>query len=80
MRDRVDGEVGVALDDPGRAWVDATSGYTLVWPEVTVSAQARARVDSDADAYHLHLVVEATEDGAARWSRTFDRRFPRNLQ
>jgi uncharacterized protein len=80
MRDRVDGEVGVAIDDPGRAWVDAASSYTLVWPEVTVSAEARARVDSDADAYHLRLEVETTEDGAVHWSRRFERRFPRRLQ
>ena len=80
MRDRVDGEVGVAVDDPGRAWVNATSGYTLVWPEATVSTRAHVRVDGDADAYHLRLEVEAAEDGALRWSRRFDRRFPRRFQ
>ena len=80
MRDRVDGEVGVAIDDPGRAWVDATSSYTLAWPQVTVSAGARARVDSDAQAYHLRLEVETIEDGRVRWSRLFERRFPRQLQ
>jgi putative CocE/NonD family hydrolase len=80
MRDRVDGEVGVAIDDPGRAWVDATSSYSLAWPEVTVAARARARVDSDAEAYHLRLEVETIEDGRVRWSRRFERRFPRQLQ
>ena len=80
MRDRVDGEVGVAIDDPGRAWVDATSSYLLVWPEVAVSAEARARVHADADAYHLLLEIRATEDGTVRWSRRFERRFARRLQ
>jgi uncharacterized protein len=80
MRDRSDGEVGVALDDPGTAWVEATTHYTLEWPEATVSTRARARIDSDAEAYRLNLEVEATEGGAVRWSRRFERRFPRNLQ
>ena len=80
MRDRVDGEVGVTIDDPGRAWVEASSSYMLAWPEVTVSAGARARVDSDAKAYHLRLEVETIEDGRVRWSRRFERRFPRQLQ
>jgi predicted acyl esterase len=80
MQDRVDGEVGVAIEDPGRAWVDATSIYTLVWPEVTVAAEARAHVDSDAEAYRLRLEVQTIEDGTVRWSRRFERRFPRRLQ
>ena len=80
MTDRVDGEVGVSTEDPGRAWVDTTSSMTLTWPEVEVSATAHTRIDSDADAYHLRLDVETTEDGAVRWSRRFERRFPRQLQ
>ena len=80
MTDRVDGEVGVSLDDPGRAWVDATSSTTVTWPEVAISATAHTRIDSDADAYHLTLDVETTEDGTVRWSRRFERRYPRALQ
>src|SRR5262245_1474595 len=80
MTDRVDGEVGVSLDDPGRAWVDATSRTTVTWPEVAVSATAHTRIDSDVDAYHLRLDVETTEDGRVRWSRRFERRYPRAFQ
>lgn len=80
MTDRVDAEVGVSIDDPGRAWVDATSHMTLDWPEVAVSATARTRIESDADAYHLRLDVETTEDGKVRWSRRFEHRYPRAFQ
>jgi uncharacterized protein len=79
MTDRVEGEVGVWTDDPGRAWVDATSTMTLAWPEATVSATAHTRIDSDAEAYHLVLDVETTEDGEVRWSRRFEHRYPRWL-
>jgi putative CocE/NonD family hydrolase len=80
MTDRVDGEVGVSIEDPGRAWVDATSTTTLSWPELTVSTTARTRIDSDAEAYHLRLDVEITEDGRVGWSRRFEHRYPRALQ
>jgi len=80
MTDRVDAEVGVSIDDPGHAWVDATSRMTLDWPEVAVSATAHTRIDSDADAYHLRLDVETTEDGTVRWSRRFEHRYPRASQ
>ena len=80
ITDRVDGEVGVSLDDPGRAWVESTSTTTVNWPEVSVSATARTRIESDAEAYHLTLDVETTEDGRVRWSRRFEHRYPRALQ
>jgi uncharacterized protein len=80
MTDRVDGEVGVSLDDPSHAWVDATSRTTVDWPEVAFTATAHTRIDSDADAYHLTLDVETTEDGRVRWARRFEHRYPRALQ
>jgi hypothetical protein len=77
---RYGGTVGVSIDDPGRAWVEATATYTISWPEATVTAEARTRIESDANAYHLRLEVEASEDGTPRWSRSIERRIPRNLQ
>jgi hypothetical protein len=76
----VGGEVGVDLDDPAHAWVDATTTYELAFPEATVSAKVHGRIDSGADAYHLRLEIATAEDDEPRWSRRFDRRFPRNLQ
>ena len=69
--------VGVSTDDPGRAWVDASSSYVLAWPEATVSADVRSRIESDANAYRVRLEIDASENGEVRWSRRFDRRFPR---
>lgn len=78
--ERVGGVVGVSADDPGRAWVDASSSYVLAWPEATVSADVRSRIESDATEYRVHLEIDASENGEVRWSRRFDRRFPRALQ
>jgi hypothetical protein len=78
--ERNGGVVGVATDDPGRSWVDASSSYELSWLETTVSTAVRSRIESDADAYRVLLEIDASENGEVRWSRRFDRRFPRNLQ
>ncbi len=78
--ERNGGIVGVASDDPGRAWVEANSSYVLAWPETTVSTEVRSRIESDANAYRVRLEIDASENGEVRWSRRFDRRFPRNLQ
>ena len=74
------GVVGVSLEDPGRAWVEATSRYELTWPGTIVATEVRSRIESDAEAYRVHLEIDAAENGEVRWSRRFDRRFPRNLQ
>ncbi len=77
---RYEGTVGVSIDDPGRAWVEAATTYTITWPEATVSAEARTRIESDAETYHVRLDVDAKQDGVPRWSRSIERRIPRNLQ
>ena len=77
---RYGGTVGVSIDDPGRAWVEATATYTISWPEATVTAEARTRIESDADAYHVRLDVDTAQDGEPGWSRSIERRIPRNLQ
>ena len=80
MADRYEGLVGVSLDDPGRAWVEASARYEIAFPEATVAARARWRIDSDATTYRIALDLETTEDGEPRWSRRWERTFPRDLQ
>lgn len=77
--ERYVGTVGVSIDDPGRAWVDATATYTISWPEATVTAEARSRIESDAEAFHVHLQIDTSEDRQPKWSRRLDRRIPRRL-
>ena len=76
----VGGVVGVSIDDPGRAWVSATARYELTWPGMVVTTEVRSRIESDAEGYRVHLEIDAEEDGSVRWSRRFDRSFPRDLQ
>ena len=80
MDSRCEGEVGVHLDDPGDAWVEASARYEVTFPEATVAATASWRIRSDATTYRVHLDLVTTEDGEPRWSRSWDRAFPRDLQ
>jgi putative CocE/NonD family hydrolase len=77
---RYDGTVGVSTDDPGRAFVSSSATYELRFPEATVRSESRLRIESDSDAYHVWVEVDAGEDGETRWSRRWERRFPRNRQ
>jgi hypothetical protein len=72
--------VGVSIDDPGRAYVDATATYVIRFPEATVRTRARLNIQSDADAYTVGLEVDASKDEDVGWSRRWDRRIERNLQ
>ena len=78
--ERYDGVVGVSDDDPGRAWVDARASNILYFPEATVSGEVHWRIESDAETYHVSIELETAEDGEPRWSRTWQRSIPRDLQ
>jgi predicted acyl esterase len=83
VSERYEGSVGVATDDPGRAWARGTSRYEIRWPEATVVAEARLDLRSDADAYHVVVDVVAEEAGAGalgRVERRWERVIPRDLQ
>ena len=74
------GSVTVSTVDPGKARVDARATIRIVYPEATVESEAREQVWSDADTYHLHLEVDVRDGDDLRWSRRWDRSFPRRLQ
>ena len=74
------GTVGVSIDDPGRAYVDASATYVIRFPEATVRTRARLNIQSDADAYTVRLELDAGEDEDVGWSRRWDRRIERELQ
>lgn len=78
--ERYEGVVGVSADDPGRAWVDARASNILYLPEATVSGEVHWRIESDAESYHVSIELDTAEDGEPRWSRTWQRSIPRNLQ
>jgi predicted acyl esterase len=80
MDQRYGGVVGVSVDDPGRAFVDAGSSFELRFPEATVRTSSHTRIDSDAEAYHVTIELAASEDDGERWERRWERRIPRNLQ
>jgi hypothetical protein len=79
-RDRYEGVVGVAPEDPGRAFADGEAEYEIAYPEATVRTSSRVRVDSDAEAYHVAIDLVAEEDGVERFRRRWERTFPRELQ
>lgn len=83
VEERYDGEVGVSTEDPGNAWVRATSRYRIAWPEAVVATEARLDLRSDAETYHVVVDVVAEEEGGGgigRVERRFERTIPRRLQ
>ncbi|MFO7572358.1 MAG: CocE/NonD family hydrolase [Gaiellaceae bacterium] len=82
IEERYDGEVGVFVDDPGRAWARAASSYRIAWPEVTVKTEAHLHLRSDADTYDvvIDVVVEEEGGGLGRVEQRYERRIPRRLQ
>jgi hypothetical protein len=74
------GTVGVSIDDPGRAYVDAKATYVIRFPEATVRTRARLIIHSDADAYTVRLELEAGDGEDVEWSRRWARRIERELQ
>ena len=80
FREEYGGTVGVSVDDPGSAWVDGRAVFEIAWPEVTVRSEAHHRVESDATTYRLKLELDVSENGEPRWSRRWEREFPRDHQ
>ncbi len=78
--ERYEGEVGVSITDPGRAWVRARAVNVLRFPEATVGGEARWEIRSDALAYDVEVEASLTEAGERIWTRRFTRRIPRKLQ
>ena len=74
------GRVTVSTIDPGKARAQARATIRLVFPEATVESEARHTVRSDAETYHLHVELDVKEGDEVRWSRRWDRSFPRDLQ
>jgi uncharacterized protein len=75
------GVVAVSTDDPGKAWTEARISYEVHWPEAVVGSTTTQRLWSEGAAgYHLELDLEVTENGERRWTRRWERTFPRDHQ
>ncbi len=79
-RDRYEGVVGVAPQDPGVAFADGENEFEIGFPEATVRTTSRVRLDSDAETYRLTIELRAFEDGTERFQKRWERTFPRDLQ
>jgi uncharacterized protein len=74
------GIVAVSHDDPGIARAEGEARYTIVWPEATCESHVTSRIVSDADTYTVAIELKVSENGRERWTRRWDRTFPRDLQ
>jgi uncharacterized protein len=79
MREHYDGEVGVSLREPSKAWALATTRYELTWPEVACVAEARLEVRSDETCYDVTIELDVDCDGERFARRTWHERIPRRL-
>jgi hypothetical protein len=79
-RDRYEGTVGASITDPGVAFSDGEGEFEIAFPEATVRTQSRLRIDSSAEEYRVSIELTAYEDGKERFSKRWDRTFPRDGQ
>ncbi len=77
--ERYDGEVGVPLADPARAWAAGNTRYELAWPGATCIVEARLRIESDESAYDVAIELDASLNGDPIRSRRWHERIPRHL-
>ncbi len=80
MVDHSHGTLRVSTSDPGKSRLDATYSMTISWPEVKVTNASKLSMVSDADTYTLHLELEVRENDGVKFTRSWDRTFPRELQ
>jgi hypothetical protein len=79
-RDRYEGMVGASTTDPGVAFSDGECEFELAFPEATVRTHSRVRVDSTVEAYTVAIELTAFENDAERFTKRWDRVFPRDGQ
>ena len=79
-RDRYEGTVGASTTDPGVAFSDGEGEFEIAYPEATVRTHARLRIDSTAAEYTVSIELTASEDGQERFSKRWDRTYPRDGQ
>jgi uncharacterized protein len=73
------GTASVSTDDPGDARLEGRSAFELEWPEATAGAETKIVVRSDKSDWHVALSLDVSEDGATKWTRRWNKSFPRNL-
>jgi hypothetical protein len=74
------GVVAVSHDDPGVARAEGDARFTIEWPEATCESHVTSRIVSDAGTYMVEIELKVSEDGRERWTRRWDRTFPRDHQ
>jgi hypothetical protein len=75
-----DGETGVSVRDPSRAWSTGEVTYRVTWPDVDARARAVGTLRSDGERWHLELRLDVSEGEAVWAERKWERSFPRHLQ
>jgi len=73
------GECGVHIDNPANAWIDATTRYNLIWPQVNADVTSTMTIVSDADYYTVTIDLLATENGNAIARKNWHRKIARLL-
>ena len=78
--ERYEGTVAVSTRDPGIAWAKGSCRYEMRFPEATVVSEVGTSLVSDRDSYRLEIDLRTSEDGQERWTRRWERTFPRDHQ
>jgi uncharacterized protein len=80
MKEIYGGVVWVSTTDPGTSAAESRARFEIEWPEATCVSEVRQTVVNDRASYHVRIELKTSEDGEPRWSRTWERTIPRDLQ
>lgn len=80
MEEHYFGHCAASSADPGDAAAEGGARYRLDWPEGNATAEVHMILTSDANAYKVSLDLSVGENDDVKWTRRWERDFPRHLQ
>ena len=80
MKEIYGGVVSVSTSDPSVSAARSRARFEIEWPEATCVSEVHKTLENDRDGYRVRIELETSENGEPRWSRTWERTIPRDLQ
>ena len=80
MEEAYFGHCAASSVDPGDASAEGGARYRLEWPEGNATSEVQMNLASDETTYKVTLELSVGENDAVRWTRRWERDFPRRLQ
>jgi len=80
MEEHYFGYCAASSVDSGDAAAEGGATYRLEWPEGNATSEVHMNMVSDAATYKVTLDLSVSENEVVKWTRRWERDFPRRLQ